>query len=220
MLFPTVCIDGFFEDPKEIRELAFSLPRKSDPEGLWPGERTAPLYEVAPEYNEFFNKKLMSAFYDFKKHNITWQVDSYFQFIHPHGPTQDVNEGWVHRDHETVLAGVVYLNEKPELSAGTSLFSKNSVMADCIYADNKHEFFKDQSSVDKDTYVEKLKENNSRFTETLTVGNVYNRMVCYDGAYYHRANSFLCGDEPRLTHVFFVKNLNADWYPIPSMRSA
>lgn len=219
MLFPTTCIDNFFEDPAAIRALALSLESNPDPEGMWPGKRTKMLHEVLPEYSNFFNAKLMRTFYDFRKHQINWQVESYFQLIEPYGPDADVNEGWVHKDKDSVLAGVVYLNEKPEITAGTSLFARNSVTTDAIHNDDKHAFFKDPNAVDKEAYVKKLKENNSLFTETLTVGNVYNRMVCYDGAYYHRANSFLCGTEPRLTQVFFVRNLNADWYPIPSMRS-
>lgn len=220
MLFPTTCIDNFFEDPKAIRELAYSLERSSDPEGMWPGERTKMLHEVLPEYSDFFNAKLMRTFYDFRKHQVSWQIESYFQFIDPYGASAEINEGWVHKDKDCVFAGVVYLNEKPEITAGTSLFARNAVYTDAIHNQIKHEFFKDSGSVDEKTYIEKLKENNSLFTETLTVGNVYNRMVCYDGAHYHKANSFLCGDEPRLTQVFFVRNLNADWYPIPSMRAA
>ena len=219
MLFPTTCIDNFFEDPKAIRELAFSLERHSDPEGMWPGKRTKMLHEVLPEYSNFFCAKLMRTFYDFRKHQVNWQIESYFQFIDPYSENAEVNEGWVHKDKDAVLAGVIYLNEKPEITAGTSLFARKTVTSDAIYTDEKHEFFKNPANVDEKTYVEKLKENNDNFVETLTVGNVYNRMICYDGAYYHRANSFLCGEEPRLTQVFFVRNLNADWYPIPSMRS-
>ena len=85
--------------------------------------------------------------------------------------------------------------------------------------DEKHSFFKDSNSIDESSSIQKLKDNNNSFTETLTVGNVFNRLVCYDGSYYHRANSFLCGDEPRLTQVFFVRNLTADWFPIPSMQA-
>lgn len=219
MLFPTTCIDGFFEDPKAIRALALSLECSPDPEGMWPGKRTKMLHEVLPEYSNFFNAKLMRTFYDFRKHDINWEIESYFQFIEPYGKNAEVNEGWVHKDKDTIFAGVVYLNENPELAAGTSLFARKTVYTDAIHNSIKHDFFKDSTSVDEKTYVEKLKENNSLFTETLTVGNVFNRMVCYDGAHYHRANSFICGDEPRLTQVFFVRNLKADWYPVPSMRS-
>jgi hypothetical protein len=93
------------------------------------------------------------------------------------------------------------------------------MQSNTLHGEEKEQFFKDRSSIDEALYLKKLEENNSNFVETLTVGNVYNRLVCYDGAHFHKANNFVCGEEPRLTQVFFVKNVMADWYPIPSMRA-
>jgi hypothetical protein len=219
MYFPTTCIDGFFDDPKMVRDLAYSLERTADPEGKWPGTRTKPLHEVAPEYNNIFNNKLFSTFYDFKRHQVHWEVESYFQFIEPYGEDADINTGWVHRDGNCVFAGVVYLNQDADIKAGTSLYNRKTMQSNTLHGEEKEQFFKDQNSIDREVYLAKLKENNDAFVETLTVGNVYNRLVCYDGAHFHKANNFMCGDEPRLTQVFFVKNVMADWYPIPSMRA-
>lgn len=219
MYFPTVCIDGFFDDPRMVRELAHSLEHTADPEGKWPGTRTKPLHEVAPEYNSLFNNKLFSTFYDFKRHKVGWEVESYFQFIAPYGEDKAVNEGWVHRDGNCIMAGVVYLNEKADVSAGTSLYTRKTIQSNTLNGEAKEEFFKGANTMPESEYLQKLRENNDAFVETLTVGNVYNRLVCYDGAHFHKANNFVCGDEPRLTHVFFVKNVMADWYPIPSMRA-
>lgn len=219
MYFPTTCIDGFFDDPKMVRDLAYSLERTADPEGKWPGTRTKPLHEVVPEYNNIFNNKLFSTFYDFKRHQVRWEVESYFQFIEPYGEDTEINTGWVHRDGNCVFAGVVYLNQDADIRAGTSLYNRKTMQSNTLHGEEKEQFFKDQSSIDREVYLAKLKENNNAFVETLTVGNVYNRLVCYDGAHFHKANNFVCGDEPRLTQVFFVKNVMADWYPIPSMRA-
>lgn len=220
MLFPTTCIDNFFDNPKAVRELAYSLVHSADPEGKWPGTRTKPLHEVAPEYNDFFNRKLFNVFYDFRVHQLTWEVTSYFQFINPYGEDEELNVGWVHRDKDTVLAGVVYLNEGASVCSGTSLFSPKHIGATPINGAYKNSFYKLDAGVSKDEYVKKREENNNLFTETATIGNVYNRLICYDGATYHKANSFNSGtDEPRLTHVFFVRKVTADWFPIPSMRA-
>jgi hypothetical protein len=219
MYFPTTCVDGFFDDPKMVRDLAHSLERTTAPEGKWPGTRTKPLHEVATGYNTFFNNKLFSLFYDFRRHQVNWEVESYFQFIDPYGEDKAINTGWVHRDGNCVLAGVVYLNENPEVTAGTSLYTKKTIESNTVNGEEKEQFFKDSSNIDEALYLKKLEENNSNFIETLTVGNVYNRLVCYDGANFHKANNFVCGNEPRLTQVFFVKNVMADWYPIPSMRA-
>lgn len=218
MLFPTLCVDNFFDDPKAVRELAYSLQRAPDPEGNWPGSRTGLLHEVAPEYHTYFSTKLFKLFYDFNVQNVNWVVHTCFQFIEPYGEGKDVNVGWVHKDASSVLAGIVYLNENPELSSGTSLYTPKRMGITSINTDCKKGFFTN-SGVDETEYVKKLNENNDLFTETLTVGNVYNRLVCYDGANYHKANGFSGGDEPRLTQVFFVRKVVADWFPIPSMRS-
>ena len=212
-------MSNFFENPKAIIAIANSLELEPARDGAWPGKRTKMLHEVLPEYSDYFNKKLMRTFYDFRKHDISWQIESYFQFIYPYGTNKEVNQGWVHKDKDTVMAGVVYLNENPQLDAGTSLFVKKEVYNEPINCDQKHTFFKDSSLINEQEYLEKLKENNNLFTETLNVGNVFNRLVCYDGSYYHRANSFLCNGEPRLTQVFFIRALSADWFPIPSMQA-
>jgi hypothetical protein len=120
MLFPTMCVDNFFDDPKSVRELACSLEYYPEPNGIWPGKRTKPLHEVASKYNNFFNSKLFNLIYDFKKQELSWEVDSYFQLIEPYGNNPNTNVGWVHKDNNSILAGVVYLNENPEISSGTS----------------------------------------------------------------------------------------------------
>jgi hypothetical protein len=219
MLFPTTCVDSFFDNPKAVRELAYSLERAPDPEGNWPGSRTGLLHEVAPDYHAYFSDKLFRLFYNFNVQEVSWVVHTCFQFIEPYSQNKNVNVGWVHKDINSMLSGVIYLNENPEINSGTSLYTPNRMGVSLINGDYKKEFFKASGVFDEDEYVNKLNENNSLFTETLTVGNVYNRMVCYDGSSYHKANGFTCGDEPRLTQVFFVRKIMADWYPVPNMRS-
>jgi hypothetical protein len=220
MLFPTTCIDNFFDNPKLIRELAYSLEHFADPEGRWPGTRTKQLHEVAPEYNNFFTCKLLSMFYNFKRQEVNWEIESYFQFIEPYGKDEEPNVGWVHKDNNAALAGLVYLNEDADLASGTSLFNPKRIGNTPINYLAQRNFYKLNNNISKAEYIEKLKENNDLFTETVTIGNVYNRLICYDGATYHRANSFNSGtNEPRLTQVFFVNKITTDWFPIPSMRS-
>lgn len=220
MFFPVTCVDNFFDDPKAVRELAYSLDRVPAEDGAWPGSRTEALHIVAPEYYNFFATKLFSLFYDFKCQKANWEIGTYFQFIDPYSENEDVNRGWVHKDNGIMLAGVIYLNQNANLDAGTSIFMPKNVGAIPINKVEKHSFFKDSTSISEVEYVKKLEENNNLFVETATIGNVYNRMICYDGANFHRANGFNSGtDEPRLTQVFFVNKVESDWFPIPSMRS-
>ena len=220
MLFPTTCVDNFFDNPKAVRELAYSLERSPSPEGNWPGSRTDALHIVAPEYYNFFSKKLFSLFYNFNLQTTSWEISTYFQFIEPYSQNKSVNVGWVHKDDDTTLSGLIYLNENAPLNCGTSLFIPKNIGAIPINGEAKHNFFKLKDSISEEEYVKKLEENNALFTETVTVNNIYNRMICYDGANYHRANSFMCdSSEPRLTQVFFAHKVISDWFPVPSMRA-
>jgi hypothetical protein len=214
-----MCVDNFFDDPKSVRDLALSLEFYENTNGAWPGKRTKPLSEVASKYDTYFNNRLFSLMYDVKEQGVKWEVTSYFQMVEPFSDNPSVNTGWIHKDHSTTLAGVVYLNENPDINSGTSLFRRKFLGAESINTDIKRSFFVGHKGFDESFYLQKLEENNNQFEETLTVNNVYNRMVCYNGSTYHRANAFSGGSEPRLTQVFFVTKVISDWYPIPNMRS-
>ena len=220
MLFPTTCVDNFFDNPNAVRELAYSLDRAPAKNGEWPGSRTEPLHIVAPEYHNFFSTKLFSLFYDFSCQKVDWDIGTYFQFLEPYSQNKLANVGWVHKDDAFTLAGVIYLNENQQLDSGTSLFTPKKLGALPIHDNEKHNFYKRESNITEDEYIKKLQENNNLFTETITISNVYNRMICYDANNYHKANGFTSETgEPRLTQVFFVRKVVSDWFPIPSMRA-
>ena len=53
-----------------------------------------------------------------------------------------------------------------------------------------------------------MEKNNSRFTQNLFVGNVYNRMFSFDSQIYHGAQD-LTDSTDRLTLITFVTKLKA-----------
>jgi len=72
--------------------------------------------------------------------------------------------------------------------------------------------------IDVDLYRKSVIKHNSLFETTIEVKNQYNRLVFYDSRIPHRENNFFCNyDEPRLTHVFFVKYFESDTKPLNRM---
>ena len=214
MYFPIICVDNFFDNPQEVRDLAFSLDfSESDPR--YPGKRTKQLHEVAPEYFDFFCKRLMGIFYDFREKDVSWEIYTTFQLIEKFG-NNSLNKGWVHCDTPNIFAGVLYLNQNSNLESGTSIFKPKSIGAQPINVEQKNDFYK--NNYGNEETVKALNENNEKFIETITFKNVYNRLIGFGGEHFHAVNSFVVDQEPRLTQVFFVRRVSANWYPMPNSR--
>jgi hypothetical protein len=216
MYFPITCVDNFFEEPDEVRKLALSLDFDVK-EGNYPGVRTKQLHEISPDYFNYFCKKLFGLFYDFNKTQFGWVVETSFQKIEPF-KDNDANVGWIHRDKNVMFAGIIYLTPNADLNSGTSIFKPKEIGLSAINTDKKHKMFT-ENIVNKEITTS-LEENNKRFIETARFQNIYNRFVSYGAEQFHGVNSFCTGTEPRLTQVFFVKSVTADWFPIPSSKMA
>jgi hypothetical protein len=215
MYFPTICVDNFFDDPQAVRDLAFSL-GFGERTHRYPGERTKLLHEVAPEYFDYFCRRLMGVCYDFRKFdNISWNISTGFQLTTPYKNDDCViDTGWIHRDQNALFAGVIYLAPGANLDAGTSVFNSKIVGQVPINLDKKTKLFT-TNTADQEI-KQAIEESNNRFVKTIEFKNVYNRMIAYGGEKFHGVNSFTNNDtEQRLTQVFFVNSVVADWYPIP-----
>ena len=96
MIWPTLCVDNFFDEPNKVIELSKSL-----------------------HHEEFFNwvsNKIMSALYPAEWPNIAWYNTAYFQKI----PSGLKNDGWVHQDKSNEFTAIIYLSQNTE--AGTSIY--------------------------------------------------------------------------------------------------
>lgn len=218
MYFPTICVDNFFDDPDAVRNLALSLEYKSTSNIPWPGKRSRPINQISPVYFDQFCKKLMSLSFNLKKEqDLSWRVETYFQMIEP-DQYEHINQGWVHIDDST-YAGLVYLNPSISADCGTSIFKPKSIGTVPIHLDVKHEMFLNFDKNKSDFYNTKLTENNSQYEETIKFSNIYNRLIAYDGSQHHGVTKFVGPDrQPRLTQVFFVKEISSSHFPIPSAR--
>jgi hypothetical protein len=211
--FPTICVDGFFENPDDVRNYALSLDYKKSEDGAWPGLRTDFLHIISPDLFYDFSRKLFSIFFNFDKEEVKWELNVKFQIIEAYSQHEyhPKNLGWIHRDTPFLYSGVVFLNPDPNPNSGTTLFQQ---IKELKYNDAcKREFYK-HGNDSKNTYEESLKNNNDCFIETISFKNVYNRLIGFDGNTPHAANTFFTNGSSRLTLVYFIQNLWCDGAPL------
>lgn len=221
MNFFATCVDNFFEDPDKIRNFALSLDFSED--GTYPGYRTKHLHEIDINLYELISKKILYSIYNFENEVKSYHISMSFQKISPYSEDiiDEINCGWYHVDDDSLASGVIYLNQNSYPFAGTSIALPHS-----SYDDSKCDFqyflknifysnlYTDPNFDRKEYRLIKMRHS-LNFEKTIEFKNNYNRMILYDGHYYHRESSFWANDhEPRLTLVFFIKKLEVDNFPV------
>ena len=113
MLFPTLCVDGFFQNPDQAVSIAKQCPmnRTSDR----PGTRSPCLSTVNIDFYNYVNTKILRIFYP--QQDFSYIAHTHFQSTFPDENTLD---SWVHTDEDYMLTAIVYLNH---CSVGTSIFT-------------------------------------------------------------------------------------------------
>jgi len=210
LIIPTTVIDGFFDDPDAVRELALKQDYFSDPLNMYPGKRSKPLHEINLELFQYIHNKFLNIFYpDSVNTPYSYNATAAFQLI-----DSGYKAGWVHYDQELITL-LIYLNKNPNKEGGTSIFSQK--IEGYNYPNNaekKKSFFGGLMSEEE---VEPYRlESNNRFQEEIVVKNKYNRLFAFDSHLPHGVNDFT-NDEPRLTLVSFIHVLQARNYPIHTM---
>jgi hypothetical protein len=230
-LFPTIVVDNFLESPDYVRNRALKLDFHPT-DGTWPGKRTLSLNQCDPELFEYLCKKFFSLHYDFLN-RVDWKLTAHFQLIEPFDDDKQhtFNRGWIHTDHNKLLAGILYLTPDADPDTGTSLFKPKTAEIETklllddqieriefykndkkLYSSNKQDAKEDlynNKEIDLEYYSKRLNEFNSQFDETVHVKNIYNRLICFDANEWHAANNFQTGTGSRLTLVYFVDSVDS-----------
>lgn len=201
MLWPTICVDNFFDDPDKVFRFANSLKYTSDSEGRWPGERSDLLHNIDVNFFQYFGKKVLSILYPMQQ-EINFSLSLTFQRI----SKKYINEGWVHEDNANLneFTSIVYLSKHKE--CGTSLFDSKKIYSYPINKVHKNNMYLKDSFEEKNIY---LKENNNQFEETLSIKSKYNRLIMFDSSQLHAAQKFTENtiEEDRLTLIGFFQNI-------------
>jgi hypothetical protein len=215
--FPVTVLDNFYENPDLVRQFALSLDYYTDPEGRWPGKRTATLDEVNQSFFETFCNKLFGLFYDLDDKFINYNLATTFQSVsnYSENPDSELNTGWIHQDVECICSGVIYLNPNPQENTGTSVYSRIDGENNGLTQSEKFKLYLGKEPVNESEYAEQILENNNKFEETVSIKNVYNRMILFEGGVFHGVPSYYSSSsEPRLTQVFFVHKAEGPRYPV------
>ena len=216
MLFPTLCVDNFFNNPDKVLPLVKQCPMESTT--YRPGLRSPCLSEINSEFYNYVNIKILKLFYP-EKH-FSYVANTHFQST---SPNENVIDGWVHQDSDFMLTAIVYLNH---CDIGTSIFTrKNEFIIPQAAGDIKHDYFRNYKSASEST-IETVRqvrqEVNSQYDESISIKGKYNRMMCFDGDSYHTTQDGICNEE-RLILISFIKDIKIEGskttFPIPEMNS-
>ena len=215
-LFPVLIVDDFLENPDKIREIALAMEYYPN-DGKSPGKRTKSLNEINAKLHSYFANKIFSAYFDFNSCDLEWIINISFQLTYPYDEERDspFNNGWIHTDEPKPLAGVLYLTPEADINSGTCIFKiKNRELEQSLSASNQESKFDlYKKNIKSEGYKRNINNFNDNFVETITVKNLYNRLIAFDGNNWHSAQNLHSGDLPRLTLVFFVESLKSTSEP-------
>lgn len=218
-LFPLTIVDNFYENPGLIRDFALSQDYYDTDDGRWPGKRSDRLSETNYTLFQNFCTKLFSLYFNLNVEEISWTVETSFQIVTKFSDSPDDirNEGWIHTDGDSLMAGIIYLNPTGNYG-GTSFYQqKQNYPPSQHHLNQKCKLYLGEE-IDLEEYTQAVRETNSAFIETASAKNVFNRLVLFDYKTPHGVPTYYYdGDEPRLTQTFFVKNLTlpyTDQYPL------
>ena len=218
-MFPTLIYDNFFDNPDRVVDYANSLEFIDTDTGAWPGKRTNDLSQINPQFKNEVVRKILGTFYP--NHEYQYFAKLIFQKITPfHEDKYHIkNRGWIHRDQDRCIGGIIYLNKNPEPDTGTSIY-KNKCLTDPYFVE--HEQCKRNFYLGKyisDEYYEKhFLSTPENFQEVIRVENVYNRLMMFNGNQYHGVHTYGSSNTERLTLAFFISYVASNNIQPPLLR--
>tara|TARA_R100001082_G_scaffold65199_1_gene36700 strand:+ start:706 stop:1356 length:651 start_codon:yes stop_codon:yes gene_type:complete len=201
MNYPITIVDNFFEDADAILDMANSYEFYFTDDGRWPGSRTNQIFDLNRRFYNYLNDKIHLLHYE-KPPEYT-KLSAHFQKIEPLGDSQwdKRNQGWIHQDY-SYFGGIIFLNKNPSPDSGTSIYKAKNGYVSTFNEECKCKrslYLGEEINLDK--YNEAWNNNNDQYIETVTVQNVYNRLLMFNGNTHHGVKTF--GTQARLTLNFF-----------------
>jgi len=200
-------VDNFHPKPYELRE--FALKQDFNVDGNYPGHRTRsflkdsdyPLglvpFEPGPNYTSTMQQKIADVVRPFAGEVVWWGEEEYtgaFQY------TTAKDKSWIHVDHVTTWAAVLYLTPNAPITSGTGLFRhKLTGWTTEPYFDNGTINENLKNLIYEDAY------DMTKWEMHSMVGNVFNRLVLYRANQWHQSLDYFGKDmyDGRLFMTFF-----------------
>ena len=182
-------IENFYNDPYDVRSLA--LASDFEAKGNYPGLRT----EARDEEHRGYLKTFLEGILDDKITHFIGGYNTAFQF------TTENDTTWVHHD-DTVWAGIIYLTPNAPVESGTII---------CRHKRTGISMWDPNNPITDFNYSPTETNDLTKWDRILTIGNVFNRLVLYRGAYYHRSDVAGFGKDKydgRLFQTFFFDTEN------------
>jgi len=179
-----IIIDGFYNDPNEIRNTA--LKTNFSVRGNYPGQRTEPFL------NDFIKERIETA--------IQYQVKDWAEDI-ANGAFQYTtcqDRTWIHADSNNDWAGVLYLTPDAPASSGTAFYKH---LETNLYRSPDDEALQKLCDGDAQDYTKWLKLD--------TAANIYNRLVLFDSKRFHASLDYFGTslENGRLFQTFFFNTM-------------
>jgi len=215
MMWPTLIVDNFFDDPHRIINFSKQLKYNRSELSQWPGTRTTQLGKVEKDFFSWSTKKIMMLLFPMNLNQMKWRADQYFQKI----PYKTYGKsGWIHCDDTSEFTVIIYLSH--HLKSGTGIYKAKHFTSVPPYDDKKEKFFKDLKNY---SIAEKWREkSNDKFEKIVDLRSNFNRLVLFDGHQWHGAENYGTEKEDRLTLITFFREIGGKEvnlrYPIPMMR--
>lgn len=205
MIWPTLCVDNFFDNPEEIRKYALSLEYSAAEDGTWPGKRSKPLDQVNILFHNLITTKIIRLLYPMNVEDLTWSTYATFQKIDGNLYSQS---GWIHKDLSEFTA-IIYLSHHE--NCGTSIFSPRNINSTILHEQTRREMHI-KAALENKKLGEDSKEliqHNSQYKKTITFNSKFNRLILFDCAQWHAAEKFneTNINEDRLTLILFFENI-------------
>ena len=192
MAYTSIIIDGFYTNPDEVRD--YILTQEFNVTGNFPGKRTEPILNESTK--EYISKLISPAgeieWADNKEYNGSFQY------------TTKNDTSWIHADEHNHWAGVLYLTPNAPLNSGTGIFKHKETglykiprMVDgSIDRELTNKIYNDAGDISKWELVN-------------YIGNVYNRLVIYQGDLFHTSLDYFGNnlEDGRLFQTFFFDTL-------------
>jgi len=205
-----LCNDFFHQEftPDEIRDRGLNMFKNSnlitDKNPGFPGIRkTVPL-----DIQEYIKKRVSDPVSMLLEHEKIPVVENAHWHIMYHLTTSIHEQGLIHTDDPTWIAGVIYLNPNPPKNSGTKFYK----MKREYEGTNPGSVGFRTSCVIEDKELlanfgrEKEYHNKRYFEEEKNIENVYNSLILYPGKYYHSPDQYFGEtlEDSRLSIVVFA----------------